>query len=362
MTNHEDLLAISDSLAGSSYRTTQAAEQVKAIKVQLVEIASQQRSTVQTALAGSQKVQDKVRGLVDRATGSQSLLNESVGALSDGLTKLQDITNIVGQVSSNVSAINQIAFQSKILALNASVEASRAGQYGKGFSVVAQEIKKLADQTKELSDSIDAVVSDIKDQVTGLLAENRSLFDRANSAINSASMALNELMKSYSSNDGEAETVMGVLGHLDNVSSSVGAIDNIAREMDAAAEDLNKEVETANLLVSEMIGVVKGDPITDLQPKEAFERLSEFQLIDVRRPDEYTGELGHVENTILATLGPELTEKLQSLDRSRPSLFICRSGGRSSKAAREAQALGFANVYNLEGGMLEWNKQGLPVV
>lgn len=86
-----------------------------------------------------------------------------------------------------------------------------------------------------------------------------------------------------------------------------------------------------------------------------------FELIDVRRPDEFTGELGHIEGSRLVTLGPDLETELQALDKETTYIFICRSGGRSATATSYAQELGFKSVYNMIGGMLEWNRLGFPI-
>lgn len=87
--------------------------------------------------------------------------------------------------------------------------------------------------------------------------------------------------------------------------------------------------------------------------------VNEFKLIDVRRADEYVGELGHIKNAKLITLGPELSEYLQELKNEskleEKILFICRSGMRSANSTKEALELGFSNVYNMYGGMIYWN-------
>jgi hydroxyacylglutathione hydrolase len=92
-----------------------------------------------------------------------------------------------------------------------------------------------------------------------------------------------------------------------------------------------------------------------------LEDISDLVLIDVRRDEEFTGELGHIEGAKLVTLGPELEDYLASADKSKPTLFICRSGARSANATMFAQNLGFEAVYNMEGGMMYWNELGLPV-
>ncbi len=60
--------------------------------------------------------------------------------------------------------------------------------------------------------------------------------------------------------------------------------------------------------------------------------LKEYSLIDVRRPDEYTGELGHIEGSKLVTLGPDLEKFLKETSKDTKILFICRSGARSAQS------------------------------
>jgi sulfur dioxygenase len=89
-------------------------------------------------------------------------------------------------------------------------------------------------------------------------------------------------------------------------------------------------------------------------------QLTGLRLIDVRSAEEYTGELGHIQNAELVTLGPELQHFLESSDREQPILFICRSGARSGRATDFALSLGYKQVFNMEGGMMLWNQLGLP--
>ncbi len=103
------------------------------------------------------------------------------------------------------------------------------------------------------------------------------------------------------------------------------------------------------------------DGVPTLQVKDPS-TLNEYELIDVRRPDEWNGELAHIKNAKLIPLGNDLMQFLNSGgDKNRKILFICRSGGRSGTATEQAMALGFKNVFNMEGGMLYWNEKKFPV-
>lgn len=87
---------------------------------------------------------------------------------------------------------------------------------------------------------------------------------------------------------------------------------------------------------------------------------SASRLVDVREPDELVGPLGHIDGVELVPLAG-VTKAAQRWDRGAPLTLVCRSGGRSGKAALELRALGFAKVASMRGGMTRWNEAKLPV-
>ncbi len=95
--------------------------------------------------------------------------------------------------------------------------------------------------------------------------------------------------------------------------------------------------------------------VLDVVAEELDKKRSEVQLIDVRQPDEFTGELSHIPGATLIPLGT-LPEQISKLSKDKTIVFVCRSGGRSARAAALAQEHGFESVYNLKGGMLRWNE------
>ncbi len=102
--------------------------------------------------------------------------------------------------------------------------------------------------------------------------------------------------------------------------------------------------------------------IPEIQPEDVNLHLGRnFQLVDVRRPEEFNNELGHVPGAKLVTLGPELMKFLESADRNSEIVFICRSGGRSGQATAMSLDFGYKHTMNMIGGMLRWNELGLPV-
>lgn len=102
------------------------------------------------------------------------------------------------------------------------------------------------------------------------------------------------------------------------------------------------------------------EDVYDIAPADLEAVGNQVKLIDVRQPDEYVGELGHIPGAELIVLDT-LPEQINKLPKDKTVVFVCRSGGRSAKAAAFAKMNGFEHVYNMQGGMLLWNQLQLPV-
>ena len=102
------------------------------------------------------------------------------------------------------------------------------------------------------------------------------------------------------------------------------------------------------------------DDVPEITPSEFTSYIGKVTLIDVRRPEEFNGELSHIPGAKLIPLGPDLDSFLHSHDRNDEIVFVCRSGARSGRATLQSRAMGFLKSVNLQGGMLLWNHQKYP--
>src|SRR5262249_28948454 len=84
--------------------------------------------------------------------------------------------------------------------------------------------------------------------------------------------------------------------------------------------------------------------VEDIDPQELWDKKAHVRIVDVRRPDEFTGELGHINGAELIVLDT-LPERIAELAKDQTIVFVCRSGGRSGRAAAFAQAQGFTRVF-----------------
>lgn len=98
----------------------------------------------------------------------------------------------------------------------------------------------------------------------------------------------------------------------------------------------------------------------DLSPEEVkrLHDAGEVDLVDVREP--YEHDAGRIEGARHVEV-PRLTEAAREMDRERPVVFYCRSGGRSAMATQAFRASGYA-AYNMSGGLLAWAAAELPIV
>lgn len=104
---------------------------------------------------------------------------------------------------------------------------------------------------------------------------------------------------------------------------------------------------------------IKNGPILEVTPQDVNKNLGDAKILDVRLKDEFHGELGHIDGAQLVPLGPDLEKFLAKTDRNLEIVFVCRSGNRSGHATLLAQQMGFKRVYNMQGGMVQWNILGL---
>jgi methyl-accepting chemotaxis protein len=141
--------------ANSAIETSTTVNELGAISVQSAEQAEAAATGAKQALSlsedGTRSVQQTLQGM--------SGLRDKVDAIANQIVNLSEQT---GQITIVSDLVADLASQTNMLALNAAVEAARAGEQGKGFSVVADEIRKLADQSKKSADKINVLANDIQ--------------------------------------------------------------------------------------------------------------------------------------------------------------------------------------------------------
>ncbi len=180
-------------IASGAVAVADAADQMTTISGQVATASNQQSEAASTMAATVQQMTVSINHVADRAQEASSISSESGRLATSGeevigrtAGDIQDIALTVNeaaerihglerhsqQIANVVAVIKEVADQTNLLALNAAIEAARAGEQGRGFAVVADEVRKLAERTssstKEIAGTIDAMRAAAGDAVTGM--------------------------------------------------------------------------------------------------------------------------------------------------------------------------------------------------
>lgn len=262
---------MNESSKTASATITEVAESISWQAENLMEIT--------TSLNGFGEKLDQVAGAMDEINSSAVVIDGLANDNSEGMKELnrtvQDISTTFGQlhskirefggnikeVSSIIQIINSIACQTNILAINASIEAARAGEYGRGFRVVADEIRNLAEQTAESSKNITDLIIQLSDGTNLITRDTDYMKERLDgqtaiieNTIGSFENIIGNMKGVIPKIESSNDSVSQIREDKDVIFQKVETASATAQEITASTEEMAGMIETVSGLAGDISG------------------------------------------------------------------------------------------------------------
>jgi methyl-accepting chemotaxis protein len=238
------------------------AEQQKSRAVETATAMEQMNATVLEVASNAGKAAEAANDTRERADSGAEIVEQAMTAMNtvrDRSMRLRDNMEELGTKAEGIGkvlgVITDIADQTNLLALNAAIEAARAGEAGRGFAVVADEVRKLAEKTMTATKEVDAAIRAIQNGTR----ENADSVGETDKAVQRATELVNQ----------SGEALLSIRELVDNTADQVRAIATAAEEQSTTSDEISRSV-------TEVSNVAESTAVSMAQARAEVQRLAEL--------------------------------------------------------------------------------------
>jgi methyl-accepting chemotaxis protein len=278
----------------------------------------------------------KGREAVEAATNGMQEISSTIDGLATVINSLGQRSSQIGEI---VNTITGIASQTNLLALNAAIEAARAGEHGRGFAVVADEVRKLAERTAQATEEIETLVKGIQDE--------------SQNAVRSTEEGIEKVKQGGELTANVGTVLESVVGSIQDTSEAIQGILASADEQSKAAQDVTGAV-------TELSGMSKQIAKGMAEQSKGAQQISQAVAQTAKAMEETAAsveEISGITNQVaagaqeMASSAEELSAQSDGMQELMSQFTISNGGGAASasrKATRQTQVVGAKSAQKRE--------------
>ncbi len=246
LTTVTQLASSAQETASSVTETTTTMEQLK----QTADLTNEKANYVSQSSQKAVSISDEGKKSTEATIEGMKLIRDQMESIAESIVRLSEQSQSIGEI---ITSVNDLSDQSNLLAVNASIEATKAGEQGIGFTVVAQEVKSLAVQSKQATAKVRTILNDIQKATSAAVMSTEQGSKAVDSGVSQSDLAGGSIMTLSNSVREAAQAAVQIaasgrqqLAGIDQVSSAMESIRNAtnqnldgSRQLETAAKNLN---------------------------------------------------------------------------------------------------------------------------
>lgn len=259
----ERLLEIADSVAKSSEGIYQSAADATEVAGIVSGRHEDLTNTILEVSGESSNVLDKIEAGQNELTNIRKLSDQTISASEIMSADMNNLSDVIGEMTKVIDGINAISSQTNLLSLNASIEAARAGEAGRGFAVVADEIRSLADETQSLTTTMSEFVE-------GVRAASSKSVESVAQAIDALKTVNEKITEVWQLNEENEKHVAAITDSISNLAAVSEEISSSMNEIEARSNEIEESCKTLSD-DSQMLNEIGKSSAEALKPLENIE-------------------------------------------------------------------------------------------